>query len=67
VGPIKGATLVLKAPSIDELRFAFTDCQERVQRRSDGTISVSRRRFEVPDRFRSLGHLRVRFATWDPN
>jgi hypothetical protein len=37
----------------------------RTQRKSDGTISVGSRRFEVPDRFRHLPRLAIRFAAWD--
>jgi hypothetical protein len=37
----------------------------RTQRKSDGTISVCGRRFEVPDRFRHLTRLAIRFADWD--
>jgi transposase InsO family protein len=62
---LAGPSVGRVAPSIDDLRLAFTDCQQRAQRRSDGTISVEGRRFEVPDRFRHLQRLRVRFARWD--
>ena len=53
------------APSPEDLCRAFTVRQMRTQRRSDGTISVSGRRFEVPDRFRHLSRLAIRFAAWD--
>ncbi|MBZ0112915.1 MAG: DDE-type integrase/transposase/recombinase [Thermoanaerobaculia bacterium] len=62
---LAGPTVGRPAPSIDELRLAFTDCQTRSQRRSDGTISVAGRRFEVPDRFRHMDRLTIRFAEWD--
>ncbi len=62
---LAGPSVSRPAPAIDHLRLAFTDCQQRAQRRSDGTISVGGRRFEVPDRFRHMGRLRIRFATWD--
>jgi hypothetical protein len=52
-------------PPIEELRLAFTIGQKRVQRRSDGTISVAARRFEVPLRFRHLRQLHIRYASWD--
>jgi hypothetical protein len=37
----------------------------RFQRRSDGTISLVGRRFEIPVRYRTLGSLIVRYASWD--
>ncbi len=54
-----------RAPSPDEIRFAFTASQSRAQRRSDGSISIAGRRFEVPSRFRHLRRLSVRYARWD--
>ncbi len=62
---LAGPSVGRPAPSLDELRFAFTTSQVRIQRRSDGTISLAGRRFEVPDRFRHLHRLTVRFASWD--
>jgi transposase InsO family protein len=53
------------SPSSDELRRAFRAEVSRTQRRSDGTLSLAGRRFEVPSRYRHLGHLRVRYARWD--
>jgi putative transposase len=53
------------SPSSDELRRAFRAELSRTQRRSDGTISVEGRRFEVPARYRHLAQLRVRYARWD--
>ncbi len=52
-------------PPVEELRLAFTVGQKRTQRRSDGTISVAARRFEVPLRFRHLHKLHIRYASWD--
>ncbi len=37
----------------------------RTQRRSDGTVSVAGRRFEIPTRFRTLRRVHLRFARWD--
>ena len=62
---LAGPSVGRPAPSLDELRFAFTTRQARTQRLSDGTISLASRRFEVPDRFRHLHRLTVRFAGWD--
>ena len=52
-------------PSSDELRLAFTATLPRTQRRSDGTVSLSGRRFEVPSAYRHLKHVVVRYARWD--
>jgi len=52
-------------PSMDELRLAFTTAISRVQRKSDGTLSLEGLRFEVPARFRHLQRLSLRYASWD--
>ena len=62
---LDGPSVVRSCPPLDELRLAFTVAQTRIQRRSDGTISVAGRRFEVPSRFRSLRQLHIRYASWD--
>jgi len=54
-----------KSPSTEDLRGAFRQEQTRSHRRSDGTVGVLGRRFEVPSRFRHLERLRVRYASWD--
>jgi transposase InsO family protein len=53
------------SPSSEELRRAFRAEVDRTQRRSDGTVSLEGRRFEVPGRYRHLTRLRVRYARWD--
>jgi transposase InsO family protein len=53
------------SPSSDELRRAFRAEVTRTQRRSDGTLTLAGRRFEVPSRYRHLRQLRVRYARWD--
>jgi hypothetical protein len=53
------------APDSDKLRFFFSIKEARTQRRSDGTISISGIRFEVPNRFRHLRRLQVRYQSWD--
>ena len=47
------------------LRLAFTRAETRVQRRSDGTVSLSARRLEVPNRYRHMETITVRYAMWD--
>jgi transposase InsO family protein len=53
------------SPNSDALRDAFRLVQWRTQRRSDGTLSIEGRRFEVPSRFRHHQRLLVRFARFD--
>src|SRR5450755_796047 len=52
-------------PDAAALRLAFTRTERRTQRRSDGTAVIEGRRFEVPNRYRHLSLLEVRFAAWD--
>src|SRR4051794_8803361 len=57
---------VLRAsPSSEALRDAFRLETGRVQRRSDGTISLEGVRFEVPARYRHFRELTVRYARWN--
>jgi hypothetical protein len=53
------------APDSAALKLAFTRTEQRTQRRSDGTITIEGRRFEVPNQYRHLGRLDVRYAAWD--
>lgn len=53
------------SPSSERLRLAFMAEQYRSQRRSDGTISLAGRRFEIPSRYRHVERLAVRWAEWD--
>ena len=62
---LDGPSVVRSCRPLDELRLAFTVSETRIQRRSDGTISVAGRRFEVPSRFRSLRQLHIRYTSWD--
>ncbi len=53
------------SPSPEALRQAFRIKGSRCQRRSDGTLSIEGVRFEIPNRFRHLLKLPVRYARWD--
>lgn len=53
------------APNSDTLRRAFTAEVRRTQRRSDGTVTLNGRRFEIPARYRTLQRIGLRFASWD--
>ncbi len=61
----EGPDLRRDCPGSDELRLAFCAEQSRAQRKSDGTLSLLGKRFEVPARFRHLSRITVRFARWD--
>jgi hypothetical protein len=52
-------------PETTMLTQAFTRRQTRTQRRSDGSISVERRQFSIPTRYRHLDRLVVRYASWN--
>lgn len=57
---------VLRAsPSSATLRDAFRLETSRIQRRSDGTISLEGVRFEIPARYRHFREVTVRYARWD--
>ena len=62
---LDGPTVARPCRSLEEMRLAFTVSKTRIQRRSDGTISVAGKRFEVPSRFRHLRQLYIRYASWD--
>ena len=53
------------SPNGAALRDAFRRQQWRTQRRSDATVSIEGRRFEVPSRLRHQSRLVVRYARWD--
>jgi transposase InsO family protein len=62
---LEGPSVGRERPSSDELRLAFCSETSRRQRRSDGTFSLCGIRFEIPNRFRHLERVHVRYASWD--
>jgi transposase InsO family protein len=54
-----------ECPGSDSLRRAFRCSVTRRQRRSDGTVSLAGKRFEIPSRYRHLVQVRIRYARWD--
>lgn len=54
-----------ECPESPVLRRAFCGTVKRRQRRSDGTISLAGKRFEIPDRYRHMDQPQVRYARWD--
>ncbi len=52
-------------PDSATLRRAFCRTVTRKTRRSDGTVSLANRRFEIPNRYRHLERARLRYARWN--
>ena len=53
------------SPGSNALRLAFTTEEHRTQRRSDGTVTIAGQRFEIPERYRLLTRVALRYASWD--
>lgn len=62
---LQGKDVSRPAPKEKELQFAFTVCESRKQRRSDGSISINGIRFEIPSRFHHFPLVHVCFTNWD--
>jgi hypothetical protein len=62
---LTGPEVGRESPSSEALRQAFRAQVARRQRRSDGTLSLEGRRFEIPARYRHLERVWVRYARWD--
>ena len=52
-------------PDSERLRQAFRCTVKRRQRRSDGTVVLQGKRFEIPSRYRHLEQPLLRYARWD--
>jgi len=61
----KAPDVLRESPSSQAIREAFRLQTTRVQRRSDGTISLSGVRFEIPARLRHFRKVVVCYARWD--
>jgi len=62
---LAGPAVTRPSPDGAALRLAFTKTETRTQRISDGTLVIDARRFEVPNCYRHLTRLQVRYASWD--
>ena len=62
---LEGREVTRPCPGTEVLHQAFTTEVTRTQRRSDGTISLEGRRFEIPSRYRHFAEVHVRYASWD--
>lgn len=54
-----------ESPGMQELEKLFTLQVPRKLRKSDGTIQLASKRFEIPRRFHHLDHIHVRYASWN--
>ena len=62
---LAGKDVARSCPGAEALRLAFTRTEQRIQRVSDGTVVLEGRRFEVPNPYRHLRELQIRYANWD--
>jgi len=62
---LAGPDVTRLSPSSEELRVCFMAEEHRTQRKSDGTVSIEGKRFEVPSRYRHLERIAIRYARWD--
>ena len=62
---LDGPAVTRACPDSAALRLAFTRSAQRTQKKSDGSIVIEGRRFEVPNRYRHLQRIEVRYAGWD--
>jgi hypothetical protein len=60
-----GPDVLRPSPDGAALRLTFARTERRTQRRSDGTVVIDAHRFEVPNAFRHLDRVLVRYARWD--
>ncbi|MCC8991830.1 MAG: DDE-type integrase/transposase/recombinase [Streptococcus sp.] len=51
-------------PELEDLKSAFRSEETRQIRKSDGTISLEGRRFEIPSRYHHLRTIHLAFASW---
>ena len=54
-----------KCLPLEELKGAFREETTRSVRKSDATISVEGKRYEIPYRYRHLPRVTIRYAKWD--
>jgi transposase InsO family protein len=62
---LHGKSVLRDPPDTSTLSLAFRRDETRSQRRTDGTISILGKRFEIPSAYRMLPRITVRYAEWD--
>lgn len=62
---LSGTSVLRPCPSSEILKKSFRRTEKRKVRRSDGTISLSGKRFEIPQSYRHLLEISVQYCFWD--
>lgn len=62
---LAGPNVGRECPTVVELSAAFCIEVKRRQRRSDGTISLAGKRYEIPSQYRNLQDIHIQYARWD--
>lgn len=62
---LAGPGVARPCPDSAMLAASFRIEVMRRQRRSDGTVSIEGKRFEIPSRYRHLEQVHLRYARWD--
>ncbi len=62
---LAGPNVRRDCPSAAALATAFRIEVARRQRRSDGTVSLAGKRYEIPNHYRHLSVVHLRYARWD--
>jgi putative transposase len=62
---LDGPSVARPCPDSATLAASFRIEVVRRQRRSDGTVSLDGKRFEIPSRYRHLEQVHLRYARWD--
>jgi len=52
-------------PAVENLREAFAAQEVRTVRRTDGTVSIEKTRYEIPSSFRHMKRVTVRYPSWN--
>ena len=62
---LNNKSVMRPSPDGSTLALLFRRDETRTQRRSDGTISILGKRFEVPNAYRTLPKVVIRYAEWN--
>jgi putative transposase len=62
---LAGPDVTRPSPDTAALRLAFMRRDSRTQRKSDGTVVIEGRRFEVPNQYRHIARIELQYASWD--
>jgi len=62
---LAGPDVTRPSPDTAALRLAFMRRDSRKQRKTDGTVQIEGRRFEVPNQYRHIARVELQYASWD--